>query len=416
MHSRFRRTFTLFPGARVNLSKGGVSLSFGVPGASLNLSSKGARGTLAVPGTGLSASHSFASDQPLEGGVEDGVVASSAPVWSPTIERHDPQITRQFTSGPASKLTSESLEDLRRLLVSARTQLGEVESAKSAADQELAVLQREGRWRGFPLLSWMFRKRLSEIATLEVELQDHLAECEAWLAQSEATVDFDLEGHVSEAFEALVSGFEKAASCDSIWDVVGEGDVDQAKERSAAGTALKRERVRLEFASSPWLKVSERVMKFGNANGAPVFLFPAFLLVSAEGGSTPALIALGDIRCQFEISRFVEEPHDLPQDAMTAGTTWAKVNKDGSRDKRFAGNYELPIAMYGSLTLTSRTGLNEAYQFSNPVNGLWLAIALKGMQAALRDDGSFDRLMAEMTSAMESGNVLERFLDIAQRD
>jgi DNA-directed RNA polymerase subunit RPC12/RpoP len=48
------------------------------------------------------------------------------------------------------------------------------------------------------------------------------------------------------------------------------------------------------------------------------------------------------------------------------GQTWAKINKDGTRDKRFADNYEIPIALYGELTLKSDTGLWEKFLFSNP--------------------------------------------------
>jgi len=60
------------------------------------------------------------------------------------------------------------------------------------------------------------------------------------------------------------------------------------------------------------------------------------------------------------------EVEGVPSDSKTVGQTWAKTNKDGSRDKRFAGNYQIPIAQYGELTLKSETGLWEAFHFSNP--------------------------------------------------
>ena len=54
MGFRFRRSVKLLPGLRLNLSKGGVSLSAGVPGAHLNFSPRGARTTFGVPGSGFS--------------------------------------------------------------------------------------------------------------------------------------------------------------------------------------------------------------------------------------------------------------------------------------------------------------------------------------------------------------------------
>ena len=52
---RFRKTFRLMPGIRLNLSKSGVSTSIGRPGATLNVGGiRGARATVGFPGTGLS--------------------------------------------------------------------------------------------------------------------------------------------------------------------------------------------------------------------------------------------------------------------------------------------------------------------------------------------------------------------------
>ena len=54
MPVRFRRSFTIFPGVKVNVSKGGISLSVGKPGATLNFSKRGVKQTVGIPGSGLS--------------------------------------------------------------------------------------------------------------------------------------------------------------------------------------------------------------------------------------------------------------------------------------------------------------------------------------------------------------------------
>lgn len=51
---RFRKTFTIFPGVRINLSKTGVSGSLGGNGATLNVGKQGEMVTVGIPGTGLS--------------------------------------------------------------------------------------------------------------------------------------------------------------------------------------------------------------------------------------------------------------------------------------------------------------------------------------------------------------------------
>lgn len=54
MTLRFRQTFTLFPGVRINIGRRGISTSIGGPGASVNIGRQGIRATLGAPGTGLS--------------------------------------------------------------------------------------------------------------------------------------------------------------------------------------------------------------------------------------------------------------------------------------------------------------------------------------------------------------------------
>lgn len=52
---RYRKTITIFPGVKINLSKTGVSTSLGGHGASVNVGTQGQKNiTLGIPGTGLS--------------------------------------------------------------------------------------------------------------------------------------------------------------------------------------------------------------------------------------------------------------------------------------------------------------------------------------------------------------------------
>ncbi len=53
MGLRFTRRVGLFPGARLNFSKSGVSLSLGRRGAHFTIGPKGTRETVGLPGTGL---------------------------------------------------------------------------------------------------------------------------------------------------------------------------------------------------------------------------------------------------------------------------------------------------------------------------------------------------------------------------
>lgn len=54
MGFRLRRSVRLFPGVRLNVSKSGLSTSFGTRGAWLTVGKRGTRATIGLPGTGIS--------------------------------------------------------------------------------------------------------------------------------------------------------------------------------------------------------------------------------------------------------------------------------------------------------------------------------------------------------------------------
>jgi hypothetical protein len=54
MPFRFRRSIKIFPGVKLNISKGGISTSFGGHGHSINIGKQGIHQNVGIPGTGLS--------------------------------------------------------------------------------------------------------------------------------------------------------------------------------------------------------------------------------------------------------------------------------------------------------------------------------------------------------------------------
>ena len=95
-----------------------------------------------------------------------------------------------------------------------------------------------------------------------------------------------------------------------------------------------------------------------------------------------ALIDLRDLQLEFNAVNFIED-EAVPPDANVVGSTWAKVNKDGSRDLRFRDNYQIPVCLYGRLLFTSAGGVEEEYQFSNAEAAGNFARAFEAYQGSL---------------------------------
>ena len=102
-----------------------------------------------------------------------------------------------------------------------------------------------------------------------------------------------------------------------------------------------------------------------NLNGGDLHLYPGFALMTSEMDIQKfGIIDLQEIELTYSTINFIEK-EEVPIDAKSVGTTWLKVNKNGEPDKRFKGNYEIPIVRYAELNFTTKSGLNESFMISN---------------------------------------------------
>jgi hypothetical protein len=95
-----------------------------------------------------------------------------------------------------------------------------------------------------------------------------------------------------------------------------------------------------------------------------MFIYPGFILYRASKQAF-ALIDSRDVTLRFVSTRFTETD-PVPSDSETVGRTWAKCNKDGSPDRRFRDNYQIPVVHYGTLLFSTADGLDVRYICSNP--------------------------------------------------
>lgn len=113
----------------------------------------------------------------------------------------------------------------------------------------------------------------------------------------------------------------------------------------------------------PDIKANFNPLYFQNGNGADIYFYPNFIIVYSSKEKF-AIIGLNELRFKFAPARFIETG-TVPTDSKIIDRTWAKVKKNGTPDKRFKDNYQIPIVRYGNIALQTSTGLNEEYEFSN---------------------------------------------------
>ena len=271
MGLRFRRSFKLFPGSRLNVSTRGVSLSLGAPGSTLNVSSRGVRATVGIPGTGLSYGTEVGLGQGGgTGGTAGGDQVDVVPVvwapggWGGAVQR--------FQSGPTAQLTSSSLADLREMMCSASVQRKNAAAYLVEVTGRIANLTRERRCKGFFLWSWAFEQRLSQIDDLVDNADSEADELQQWIDQSGAPVAFQFDDATRSASKILEQGLSTMLECHAVWDVTTRRGVDK-RERSAASTAVERTRVNGHRRHARWVNAEEPGVLLENANGDSLYFY-----------------------------------------------------------------------------------------------------------------------------------------------
>src|SRR5262249_6023882 len=78
---RFRRSFRLLPGVRLNLSRSGVSTSIGVKGAHVTIGPSHTTASVGVPGTGLSYQQTIHADGAASHGEGAGAARPRGVPW-----------------------------------------------------------------------------------------------------------------------------------------------------------------------------------------------------------------------------------------------------------------------------------------------------------------------------------------------
>lgn len=213
------------------------------------------------------------------------------------------------------------------------------------------------------MLKKVFKKTFAERKeNFETETAK-VAELEEQLKLSTISTQIEVEGEQAELYYRFRDEFAALCDCAAIWDVKTHQATDKFHERTVADTHIERERVMFELGNCDLFDWDQKVPHLRNSKGGDLFLFPGFVLYRAAREAF-SLIEYHDITGQASNIRFTED-ETVPSDSQVIGTTWAKANKDGSRDRRFADNYQIPLVRYGQLTLKSANGLWEEFHFSN---------------------------------------------------
>ncbi len=380
-----------------------MSVSVGGPGATVNFSKKGAMLTVGVPGTGLSFRQHVGQrpDLPTSESASQNHFPSEAPshYFTPVDTFAD-----EIKSAEIATLSSPDLIGLKTLILEAmRQKSGLNVEFKKSCEIRLNRWKKFRRSEQFPLRFLMPGLQIKR--KLAFESADHEAlQIAQALALTRLNLEFNLNEKAILAFKELESAHGHLARAQRIWDVTALKHIDRKRERSAASKAINRAVIKLSNENRTVINTNMTSLVFGNANGGDICILPGIVLLRSNSKDDFALIDIQALKVDAQRTKFIEEGAVF-SDSKIVDQAWAKSNADGSKDRRFRSNYQMPVVEYGEIHFSSSTGMNEVYQSSHCNAALDFSSAFSNFQNALKGQSESADIIS--TTSLLNNNIDE---------
>lgn len=350
MSLRYRRSIKLAPGLKLNVTKTGLGMTVGGKGAHYSVHSSGRHTTsVGIPGTGLYYQNRTG------GSSRKGVAAPH------NVGRPQPGIAPvQTTGGHAIGSSNTALAATSDNYAKFREQLNTLFEQRHDLEVEL----KEAKSKHMSLTLAATIKFMSKKAKESRDQQaDAVADLEQQLTDKVLHVSISKSSLVTATWPACVSTFQQLMASQCVWDVTYTQAIDKLQTRSYASNLISRNLIKKAVVPLDFIVCDVECLALPNENSPDIYIYPTFLLFF-KSYQEFGIYDLKTVKNDLRLTQYVERD-GVPTDTEVIGQTWFKTNKDGSRDKRFNGNYQIPVVKYGEWSIEGENGLQEDYMFSD---------------------------------------------------
>ncbi len=324
MGLRFRKSYNLGCGFRINISKHGVGYSWGVPGYRISKSASGqTRKTYSIPGTGIS----YVEQRKNK----------NASIKPKSNTYTDSDLVENLDVSDLSKLQSAEFADLTKSMHYF------IVLSKIFGILSVAIIF---------LFSGDFG--LALIGLIGIAGKIYISHTKR------PYLDYEMDEDALERYNNILSAISNLKTCKKIWHIT-EAQAVNAKTNAGASHNVKRSPFKI-YTKAPYFftsNIDTAYMKF--ASKIVVFLPDKIIIVK---GTKVGMASYMDLNIIQSYTPFIESDK-VPSDAEVLRYTWKYVNRDGGPDKRFKNNRQYPVCKYGDLIISEGNNLYIRMMCSN---------------------------------------------------
>ena len=343
MGLRYRKSINLGGGFRVNFSKSGIGYSWGTKGYRVTKKAGGGiRRTYSIPGTGLS----WTEDS---GGRKK---TSSRKSVSQPIEQNTGAILYQAENADVKQLVTENTQEFL------------------AAIKKYSGIRTALIWTciislllsvSTPLLILLFVAGIAGLIYLS--------------ATKKISVEYDCDEYGNRRIQMMNEAMNFLSNNKGVWQVNTIQANSSRKTHAGAARSVGRKAVKF-LKKKPYFLKTDATCYYIKLMQDQLYILPDRLIIKGKKGW--GAVDYSELHINVGDVIFIEDG-STPRDATIVGHTWQYVNKNGSPDKRFKNNRQLPKCNYGNIDFMSDTGLNIIIYISNIENARQFATTVQAM-------------------------------------
>ncbi len=178
------------------------------------------------------------------------------------------------------------------------------------------------------------------------------------------TLLYELDTDAESKFCTLQQSLANLAEASRIWRVISRTPTWDWKRNAGALTSITRSRIIVKNINPPFIQSNINIygLIIGSMN---IYFFPDQILVYQSGKY--GAVSCNSLQVNSSPTSFVEED-GVPFDSTILYYTWRYVRRDGGPDKRFNNNRKIPVAEYGHIEISSKSGMNVHLHVSSLSN------------------------------------------------
>ena len=346
-----------FGAVRFNFSGSGIGISYGIPGLRIGTGPRGAYISASAGGfryrQSLSSTAKPMSRAPRAGARQGASAPASQTNNIASTMVHDSSSVLQLTDANSDALLS-SINEQRR-----RTPLWPFALAAAALVMWAAV--EETDWSPVVLGGVM---ALLTVFVGWVAWRDRIRKL--------TVLFFDPDAATVKVFNELVQGLKVAGLSRKLKSIATTSQYSDSRYSAGATKGLQLSNASMSVGHAPGILANVEVPLICTGR-TTLALYPDRVL--ALNGKDVGAILYSELTAVSRVAQYIET-EDVPNDANVVGKTWKFVNKNGTSDRRFKNNSELPVCQYCQLDLSTATGLDMRFLCSRDGGFGPLAVAL----------------------------------------